>query len=80
MSGVYEEAAIPVGQALLSYAKSDYETVLEIMLEARYAMRILGGSWAQRDVWVRMLIDSAIGAAKQNSNWFVSRKVSYTII
>ena len=64
LSGVYEEAAIPVGQALLSYAKSDYETVLEIMLEARYAMRILGGSWAQRDVWVRMLIDSAIKSGK----------------
>ena len=34
------------------------------MLEARYAMRILGGRWAQRDVWVRMLIDSAIKSGK----------------
>ena len=30
------------------------------MSSARYRMVPLGGSWAQRDVWVRMLIDAAI--------------------
>tara|TARA_B100000989_G_scaffold82860_1_gene59251 strand:+ start:2801 stop:3130 length:330 start_codon:yes stop_codon:yes gene_type:complete len=57
-------AAIPVGQSLIAYAKGDYDTVVDIMIEARYSMRVLGGSWAQRDVWVRMLIDSAIKSGR----------------
>ncbi|GIR53632.1 MAG: hypothetical protein CM15mP62_11030 [Rhodospirillaceae bacterium] len=64
LNGVYEMAAIPVGQALISYARGDYDTVVDIMIEARYSMRVLGGSWAQRDVWVRMLIDSAIKSGR----------------
>lgn len=64
LNGVYEVAAIPVVQALISYAKGDYDTVVQIMIEARYSMRVLGGSWAQRDVWVRMLIDSAIKSGR----------------
>ena len=64
LNGIYEVAAIPVGQSLISYAKGDYDTVVDIMTEARYSMRVLGGSWAQRDVWVRMLIDSAIKSGR----------------
>ena len=30
------------------------------MSDARYRMLPLGGSWAQRDVWVRLLIDAAV--------------------
>ena len=41
LNGVYELAAIPVGQALISYARGDYDTVVEIMIEARYSMRVL---------------------------------------
>ena len=61
---IYEVAAIPVGQSFISYAKGDYDSVVVIMIEARYSMRVLGGSWAQRDVWVRMLIDSAIKSGR----------------
>ena len=64
LNGIYEVAAIPVGQALISYAKGDYGTVVDTMIEARYSMRVLGGSCAQRDVWVRMLIDSAIKSGR----------------
>ena len=60
LNRINEVAAIPVGQSLISYAKGDYDTVVDIMIEARYSMRVLGGSWAQRDVWVHILIDSAI--------------------
>ena len=64
LNRINEVAAIPVGQSLISYAKGDYDTVVDIMIEARYSMRVLGGSWAQRDVWVRMLIDSAIRSGR----------------
>ena len=30
------------------------------MMDTRYRMRPLGGSWAQRDVWERMLLDAAL--------------------
>ena len=43
LNEVYEVAAIPVGQALISYAKGAYDTVVQIMIEARHSMRVLGG-------------------------------------
>jgi len=57
---VYKGAGIPVGESIIAYAEKDYPRVVEIMSGARYRMVPLGGSWAQRDVWLRMLIDSAI--------------------
>ncbi|MBG06194.1 MAG: hypothetical protein CMM59_19205 [Rhodospirillaceae bacterium] len=57
---VYRNAGIPVGDSIIAYAEKDYSKVVEIMSGARYRMVPLGGSWAQRDVWVRMLIDAAI--------------------
>ena len=57
---IYKKAAVPVAKAIISYSDKDYSKVVKLMLEARYEMRPLGGSWAQRDVWVRMFIDAAI--------------------
>jgi hypothetical protein len=57
---VYRDAGIPVAEAILAYAVRDYARTVAIMLDTRYHMRPLGGSWAQRDVWVRMLIDAAL--------------------
>ena len=57
---VYQNAGIPVGDSIVAYAEKDYSKVVEIMSGARYRMVPLGGSWAQRDVWLRMLIDAAI--------------------
>ena len=49
-----------MAEAIINYAEKNYSEVVRLMLESRYEMRPLGGSWAQRDVWVRMLIDSAV--------------------
>jgi hypothetical protein len=57
---VYRDVAIPVTEAILAYAVRDFARTVEIMRDARYRMLPLGGSWAQRDVWVRMLIDAAL--------------------
>ncbi len=57
---VYRNAGIPVGESIIAYAEKDYAKVVDIMSGARYRMVPLGGSWAQRDVWVRILIDAAI--------------------
>ena len=57
---VYRDAGIPVAESIIAHAHKDYSKVVDIMSDARYRMVPLGGSWAQRDVWLRMLIDAAI--------------------
>ena len=59
-AAIYRDAGVPVAEAILAYADKDYGRVVDILREGRYWMRPLGGSWAQRDCWVRMLIDAAI--------------------
>lgn len=60
LAAVYRESAIPVAKAILAHGAKDYAKVVEIMMPARYRMLPLGGSWAQRDVWERMLIHAVI--------------------
>ncbi len=56
----YRDAAIPVAEAILAHGAKDYAKVVEIMMTARYRMLPLGGSWAQRDLWERMLIHATL--------------------
>ena len=56
----YRDAGIPVAEAILAHGAKDYAQVVDIMMSARYRMLPLGGSWAQRDVWERMLIHAAL--------------------
>lgn len=56
----YRDAGIPVAEAILAHGAKDYARVIEIMMPTRYRMVPLGGSWAQRDVWERMLIHAAL--------------------
>ncbi|MEM9681945.1 MAG: tetratricopeptide repeat protein [Pseudomonadota bacterium] len=60
VTAVYRDAGIPVTEAIIAYVDKQFGRVVEIMKDTRYRMRPLGGSWAQRDVWVRMLIDAAL--------------------
>ena len=60
LAPIYREVAVPVAEAILAYATGDHATVVARMLDVRHHMVPLGGSWAQRDVWLRMLIDSAL--------------------
>lgn len=60
IADVYRDVGIPVAEAIIAFAEKDYGRVVEIMRRARYRMTPLGGSWAQRDVWVRMLLHAAL--------------------
>lgn len=60
VAATYRDAGVPVAEAILAHAAKDYAKVVEIMMQARYSMLPLGGSWAQRDVWERMLIHAAL--------------------
>ncbi len=60
IAATYRDAAIPVAEAILAHGAKDYARVVEIMMPTRYKMLPLGGSWAQRDVWERMLINAVL--------------------
>ena len=57
---VARDVGIAVAEAIVAHAKGEHGRVVTLMMGHRYAMVPLGGSWAQRDVWIRMLIDSAM--------------------
>jgi hypothetical protein len=85
---VFREVGAPLCEAILAYRAKDYARAADLLLPVRYGIRRLGGSHAQRDVFARMLIESAIrsgrlklarallaerGAAKPNSTWTARR-------
>lgn len=57
---VARDVGIAVAEAIVAHARGEHAKVVETMMRVRYKMVPLGGSWAQRDVWIRMLIDSAM--------------------
>src|SRR5690606_9952696 len=61
---VMRTAGIPVSEAILAWGEGDYGRVVDIMQDSRYRMTPLGGSWAQRDVWQSMLIETALRAGR----------------
>lgn len=61
----YEQRALrhvgkPLAEAIIAYRRGDFASVIDRMLPIRYGLQPIGGSHAQRDVWVLMLIEAAI--------------------
>lgn len=52
-------AAIPASIASIAHRRGDHETVLATLLPARRQLWHMGGSHAQRDIFVQLLVDSA---------------------
>lgn len=67
-SGTEEEVArvigLPLGQAILAHADGHYLEAVETLLPHRAALKRLGGSHAQRDLFEQLLIDAAIKAGE----------------
>ena len=59
-AGTMESATIPVCQALLDFARDNYDAVIDGLLPLRYSLACIGGSHAQRDVFNQVLIEAAI--------------------
>ena len=57
---VARDVGVAVAEAIVAHARGEHAKVVETMMRVRYNMVPLGGSWAQRDVWIRMLINSAM--------------------
>lgn len=61
---IYKEIGAPVCEAIVAYRAGDYGRAADLLLPVRYGIRRLGGSHAQRDVFARMLIESATRAGR----------------
>jgi hypothetical protein len=54
------DAILPVSEAALAHRSGDWARVVELLAPRREQIRLLGGSNAQRDLFVQMLVDAAM--------------------
>lgn len=66
---IFAEIGVPLCEAVLAYRAGDHARVVDLLLPIRYALRRIGGSHAQRDLFARMLIEAAIRAGR----WTLAR-------
>ena len=61
---VARDIGLPLGRAILAHAAGRYDEATEALLAHRPALKRLGGSHAQRDLFEQLLIDAAVKAGK----------------
>jgi len=57
---------LPVCEAALAHRQGDYARVVELLASRREQIRLLGGSNAQRDLFLQMLIDAAMKTGRRD--------------
>ena len=55
---------VPLSEALLAYSQGDYADTVDILLPLRYQLRQLGGSHAQRDMFIQILLEATLRARR----------------
>ncbi len=58
------EVGIALSTAVLAHRREDYGYAVDLLLPIRQAVRQIGGSHAQRDLFAKLLIDSAVKAGR----------------
>ena len=61
---VTREVGLPLAEAIVAYRRGDHAGCVERLWPIRRRLFRLGGSHAQRDLFVQMLIDAAIRAGR----------------
>src|SRR2546423_1232438 len=56
---------LALGEAALAHRNGDYTRALDRLLPVRGAIRDIGGSHAQRDLFAQLLIDSAVKSGRR---------------
>jgi tetratricopeptide (TPR) repeat protein len=59
-SAIMREAGLALGDAALAHRTGNYGRAAELLLPLRHGFRRIGGSHAQRDLFAKLLIDSAL--------------------
>jgi len=55
----YRQVGIPVCQAIAAHRAKDYAQVIRLLTGVRPDIHLMGGSYAQRDVFFHLLVDAA---------------------
>jgi tetratricopeptide (TPR) repeat protein len=63
-AGVMRDAGRQICEAILAYREGDFGRAVDVLFPVRGAIRRIGGSHAQRDVFNQMLIEAAIRAGR----------------
>jgi len=64
-AAVMREVGIALGAAALAHRQGAYARVLDLLLPVRHAIRRIGGSHAQRDLFAQLVIDAAVKAGRR---------------
>ncbi len=64
-AGCYVNAAIPAASAAVAHRKKDYKKVIDLLMPARHQLVQMGGSHAQREVFLLILADSLFKCGEQ---------------
>jgi len=56
----YALAVLPASEAAVAYRKGEHQRVIDILMPARRNLWQMGGSHAQRDLFLQLLVDSAV--------------------
>ncbi len=62
LRGVWDGVALPIAQALLAYAQGRFEIAANLLAPQLSQLSRIGGSHAQRDVFIQTWIDAALKA------------------
>jgi tetratricopeptide (TPR) repeat protein len=60
------DVVVPVCEAVLAHRRGDYTRVVALLAPRQDAIRLLGGSNAQRDLFFQMLADAAMRAGRRD--------------
>ncbi len=63
-AGVMRDAGRQICAAIVAYREGDYGRAVDVLFPVRGAIRRIGGSHAQRDVFHQMLVEAAIRAGR----------------
>ena len=66
-SAVMREVGLALGDAAQAHRRGDYARATELLLPLRDGFRRVGGSHAQRDLFAKLLIDSAVRAGRADA-------------
>jgi len=61
---VLAEVGINLCDAIVAYARGDYDQAVDALLPVRYRLSAIGGSHAQRDLYHQLLLEAALKAGR----------------
>ena len=62
----YALAVLPASEAAVAHRRGEHQRVIDILMPARRNLWQMGGSHAQRDLFIQLLVDSAVKLGRRD--------------